>query len=151
MKWAGSVGLALVMGLGGGYAIRAATAPAGRIVTLPNGRHVTFPSGTAGRSAGGFTGPGGFGAIGKVAAVNGSTLEVQGASGQVAVKLSSTTTITRSVKTAASAIAVGLCVTAVGPANSLGTVSATRVVVTGPVNGSCTAGVGFGGRGGAGG
>lgn len=142
-KWAGSVGLALVIGLGGGYAIRAATAPAGRTVA--------FPSGIAGRRPGGFSRPGGFGAIGKVAAVTGNTLEVQGTAGQVAVKLSSTTTITRTVKTGASAIAVGLCVTAVGPANSLGTVSATRVMITEPVNGTCTAGGGFGGRGGLGG
>jgi len=143
-KWVGSVALALVIGLGGGYGIRAATTPTSHTVTLPNGRHFTFPAG-----GGGFAGgpPGGFGATGTVASVSGNTLEVQGANGQVTVNLGASTTITKTVSAKASAIAVGMCVTAVGKTNSIGAVSATRVVVSEPTSSGCSTGFrgGFGG------
>jgi hypothetical protein len=109
--------------------------------------------GGAGQNGGQDGGPGGSG---KVAAVTGSTAQVQGQSGQVAVTWTGKTTFTQQVATAASALKVGDCVVAMpsttgssgssGSSSSSGssTVAAATVRITAPVKGSCT--TGFGGQ-----
>jgi hypothetical protein len=143
MKWGASLLAALVVGLAGGYAIRYFSTPRLPSFTLPNGRHVPFNPAAGGFPGGGFgSGHGGFATVGKVAAVTGSTLEVQGSSGQTTVKVAGSTTITRTVKVSSSSlasIAVGMCVTAIGPTNSIGTVAATRLVLSAPGPNGCTA------------
>jgi hypothetical protein len=142
-----------------------------------------------GRGAGGGGGGGGFptrtgtvparfrvptnvaGAFGKVTAVSGSTITVQGlsfafgagggsgapapratttpkTSTQVVV-VSSKTTYSKSERVKAGALKVGECATAIGSTNDIGVVTATRLSVTQPIGGSCTTGFGF--RGGFGG
>jgi hypothetical protein len=66
----------------------------------------------------------------------------------VAVTLSDSTRYSQTTTATADALTVGTCVTAAGTADSVGTVTANTVVVSQPVNGSCTGGFGFGGRGG---
>jgi hypothetical protein len=90
------------------------------------------------------------GAAGTVAAVSGSTMEVQNpASGQVTVTFTSSTPITETVTAAAKDVTVGSCVTVVGQPPASGaaarTVTATIVIVSSPVNGNCTGGFRFGG------
>jgi hypothetical protein len=138
VKWVLGVLLALIVGVAGGYELRTVTAPSGHTITLPNGRTITLPAGASGFAGFGRGFAGGFGAFGQVAAVSGNTLEVQGPAGEVTVKITPSTTITRTVKTSASSIAVGLCVTAVGPTNSIGVVSATRVSLSNPGPNGCT-------------
>lgn len=143
-------------GLGGGFGgDRPSGAPSG----MPTTRPTDLPSG----------GPGGnrgmFGANGKVTAVSASGFTVassfprstagastgaSGDSGQpttatitVAVNGSTTYTTTRSAD--ASALKVGKCVVATGQSDDTGAVAAQRLVVSDPVDGSCTTGFGFGG------
>ncbi len=94
------------------------------------------------------------GASGTIAAVNGSSLEVQNAqSGQTTVNYTSTTTIRQISSTSASAVTVGSCVSAFGkPTSSAKTsspfgepITATTVSISQPVSGACERG-GFGGR-----
>jgi hypothetical protein len=66
----------------------------------------------------------------------------------VNVTLSGSTRYSQTTTATADALTVGTCVTAAGTADSVGTVTANTVVVSQPVNGSCTGGFGFGGRGG---
>jgi hypothetical protein len=63
----------------------------------------------------------------------------------VAVTLSDSTRYSQTTTATADALTVGTCVTAAGTADSVGTVTANTVIVSQPVNGSCTGG--FGGRG----
>jgi hypothetical protein len=109
----------------------------------------TSPSGSSSTSPG--TGPGGrFGpaASGKIAAINGKTVQVQNQqSGQVAVKYTGKTTFSQTVSTTLKKIKQGDCVTAVAPSGtstSATSFTAARITVTRPVNGSCTGG--FGGQ-----
>ncbi|MFC4242094.1 DUF5666 domain-containing protein [Gryllotalpicola reticulitermitis] len=106
--------------------------------------------------AGGAQGGAGNGTIGQIAAISGSTLQVQSSSDQTAVNYTSSTALTQTVSVALSAVKVGECVTATtasaagstsspSPSSSSGAV--TSVSITQPSNGSCTGG--FGGRGGA--
>lgn len=67
----------------------------------------------------------------------------------VTVTVPSTAVITQAVAGTTEDVAVGSCVTATGT-TSAGSVDATRVVVSQPVSGACTAGFGFGGGRGAG-
>jgi hypothetical protein len=60
------------------------------------------------------------------------------------------TTLTETQKAAATALAVGVCVSAVGPASTTGAVTASTVRITPATNGSCTGGFGGGGFGGGG-
>lgn len=140
-------------------------------------------SGFGGRSAGGGTGtpassapsgaPGGRGRFpgavltGTVSAVSASGLVVAGtvrtlaagtsssaaATVSTTVATTSTTTITQNAIATATTLAVGQCVTAIGPTGSTGTVTARTIAISSPVNGTCAAGFrgGFGARGGAGG
>lgn len=107
------------------------------------------------------------GASGEVAAINGTTLQVQNSQSQTAVSYTGTTTFTKTVTAAASALKAGLCAVA-RPARSDSSgaasggaasgaaattqptqVAAATVELSQPVNGSCTGGFGdFGGAGG---
>jgi hypothetical protein len=113
-------------------------------VTQQNGE-----GGAAGGAPGGF--PGGSG---KVAAVAGSTAQVQGQNGQVAVTWTSSTRFTQQVAASVKDLKVGDCVTAMPAASSTGSsdtssVAAASVRISAPVSGSCTVGVrGQGGQGG---
>jgi hypothetical protein len=85
------------------------------------------------------------GVVGKVAAVTGSTAQVQGFEGQVAVSWTASTAFTRQVGAALSEVKVGECVfvaaadpTASGSATSSATITASTVRITQPTNGSCT-------------
>ena len=111
----------------------------------------TQPSGTAAAGAG--RGPA---ASGTVAAIAGTTMQVQSQqNGQVAVTWTGTTAFTQAVATTLAAVKVGDCVTATstGTAASTGTASdsaaftATTLVVSKAVHGTC----GFAGGGGPGG
>jgi hypothetical protein len=69
----------------------------------------------------------------------------------VTVTWGSATTFTQLQGAAASAVRVGVCVTAVGKTDSTGALTAASMQVSRPVGGSCTTGRGFGGFGGRGG
>jgi hypothetical protein len=107
-----------------------------------------------GGAAGGGPGGGFPGGSGKVAAVTGSTAQVQGQSGQVAVTWTAKTTFTQQVSTTAKALKVGDCVVAMPSSASSGdtsTVAAASVRISTPVGGSCTNGFRGDQRGGQGG
>jgi hypothetical protein len=98
------------------------------------------PDGTTG--AGGMGGPGGSG---KVAAVSGSTAQVQGQGAQVAVTWTTKTTFTQQVSAKAGDLKVGDCVMAMpamdstpGSSDSTSKVTAATVRISTPVGGSCT-------------
>jgi len=90
-----------------------------------------------------------------VTAVSGSTITVDALDFQTQKTSSKKVTVDGSTKYtetqtgAASDLVVGQCVTARGKADDSGTVAATALTVSAPVDGSCT--TGFGGRGGFGG
>jgi hypothetical protein len=90
------------------------------------------------------------GASGKVAAISGSTLQVQSVqSGQVAVTYTDGTTFTKTVSAAAGAITVGSCVVVRGDAAASaasGPVTAVSVQVSPAVDGACAVGGMAGGR-----
>jgi Domain of unknown function (DUF5666) len=98
------------------------------------------------------------GASGKVAAISGTTLQVQSQqSGQVAVAYTDKTTFTQAVKVNAAAVHVGSCVSVrsstqgATTTSDSGPVTAASVQLSDPVNGQCGlrsgAGGGFGGGG----
>jgi Domain of unknown function (DUF5666) len=109
---------------------------------------------------------GGFGAFGKVTAVNGATFTVEssrpqggGAATTAApgaavpttetVETSAVTTYTRTKSANAKALAVGLCVTALGKASDTGSIAATSIILRPAENGSCSSGFGRRGPGGS--
>jgi hypothetical protein len=109
------------------------------------------PSGSGG--AGGPGGAGGAGlrgpaASGTVAAVAGTTMQVQNPqSGQVAVAWTSSTKFSHQVAATLAAIKAGTCVTAIAPtgtSESAASFTATTVAINPSTNGSCTGGVGGG-------
>jgi hypothetical protein len=113
-------------------------------------------SGSAsGSSNGSASGPGsrsgnfGPAASGTIAAVAGTTMQVQSQqSGQVAVGWTSSTKFTQQVTLTPAGIKSGDCVTAIaasGTSSTATTFTATTVSVTQPVNGSCAGGFGRGG------
>lgn len=126
----------------------------------PSGAPGGLPSGVPG-GRGGFRGGagfgGGFGATGKVTAVTTTGFTVSErtfdpsnpsatpTTHAVRVTVSGATTYTTTEKAAGSALKVGTCVTAIGKANDTGAVTASRIQVSDPTNGSC----GFGGFGGS--
>ena len=94
--------------------------------------------GSFGGGAGGFAGGKVPGAFGTVAAVSGSTLEVQNPeTGQVSVLVTASTVISRTVTVPASSVRVGSCVTVTGTPSSTGTVSARTVSIRPATAGSC--------------
>jgi hypothetical protein len=123
---------------------------------------------TSAKSAGGGrTGSGAAGGArtrpgtsGTIAAITGTSLEVQNpTSGQTTVTYTSTTTFDQTVSAAASGVTVGSCISAFGKPTSTsstgksafgGPVTATTVTISQPVSGSCTTGFGGGGFGGGG-
>jgi len=99
---------------------------------------------------------GGLGASGKVIAVAGFSFTVESSRPQSStattavpttrtVQTSAATTYTRTRAANTGALAVGLCVTALGKASDTGSIAATSIALRPAVNGSCSAG--FGGRG----
>ena len=130
----------------GGFAGGTGGAPGGG---MPTGapRYGARPSGAPTAGAGGFARP----TDGLVTAVSGNTITVQtttgsGTTGSATVTVDSATTYRTTKAADASAIVVGQCATARGQANTAGTVTATSILVSAPVNGSCvTVNRGFGG------
>jgi hypothetical protein len=135
--------------------LRAAAAAAGATGTTGT----TGAAGATGTSRGAFGGAGGFGgfggastaaAAGTVSVVDGSTLYVLTADGQlVKVTLGPSTTITRNAKSNAVGLRPGDTVVVQGASGKNGNVTATSVSATAPGAGS--AGGRFGGGGGFGG
>jgi Domain of unknown function (DUF5666) len=88
---------------------------------------------------------GGFGAVGKVTAVDGSGFTVESSRpdstepSTVSVTTSADTTWTRSVKATSKDVSVGRCVASVGRPDSTGAITATSIAVSQPVNGECVA------------
>lgn len=120
-------------------AVLTACSSSGGATTTP--AQPAAPSGTAANQRGG--GSAGFGpaASGEIAAKKGTTLQVQSSSAQTAVRFTGRTTFTAQKATTRKAVKVGMCVTAVGTANSSSaSVSAKTVEV-----GSCAASRGLGG------
>jgi len=96
-----------------------------------------------GGPGGGGPGGGGPGGSGKVAAVSGSTAQVQGPGGQVAVTWTSATRFTQQVSATAKDLKVGDCVAAMtaSPSSSdTSKVAAATVRISTPTAGSCTGG-----------
>lgn len=104
-----------------------------------------------GSGQGGPAGQGGFGAapgggvFGLIAAVSGTTMQVQ-ADVQTAVSWTDATTVSRQVTSDLSAVTVGSCVVAMVDDATADTPAATSVAVSEPVDGRCSA-AGFGGGG----
>ncbi|ERK69741.1 hypothetical protein N136_03938, partial [Leifsonia aquatica ATCC 14665] len=99
---------------------------------------------------------GGGGVTGEIAAVDGTTLQVQSTTEQTAVTYTDSTTITQRVTAALTDVTNGSCISAFtgGTGSSTSTSSsastaATTVSISAAVDGACTAG-GFGGMGGGG-
>jgi hypothetical protein len=102
----------------------------------------TAPTGASSSAASGNGTPAaGEAASGQVAAISGTTMQVQNAqSGQVAVAWTATTDFTHTVTTSLAAVRAGQCVTAVAPSGtsqSASSFTATTLMVSKPVDGSC--------------
>ena len=134
----------------GGFRLPGSGAPGGSGAPTP-------PAGmpTSGRTRGPGVGGGffGLGASGKVTAVNGagftveSSLPVNGTASAPApttrtVQTSAATTYTRTEAANANALAVGLCVTALGKADNTGSLAATSMTLRAAQKGSCSTGFG---------
>jgi len=114
-------------------------------------------NGAVGRGA--FTPPA---ASGQIAEIDGNMLQVQSQSnGQVAVLVTSKTTYTQTTAAPLADVKVGSCITATAPTNGTSSstaspaapptaITATTVIVTQQVQGSCTRGGAFGGSRGTG-
>ena len=119
---------------------------------IPSGSAAPHPTASSrgGFGGGGFGAGGGFpGVIGTVAAVDGSTIQVQSTSSQTAVSWTSSTRFTDETAASSSALAVGNCVVA-RPARSGSdasgtTIAASTVEITPSQNGTCAL-TGFAGR-----
>jgi hypothetical protein len=130
-------------GFGGGGA-GATPRPSFSARPRPTGSRGAFGNGTFG------------GANGKVTSVSASGFVVQGrnraASSGTATDITVITTSAskylKTVTASASALKVGLCITAVGTANSIGAVAARSIRISQPGPSGCV--TGFGGRGGFG-
>lgn len=125
----------------------------------PSGAPTKFPSGFPTNRPSGQQPKFGAIAAGKVSSVSGSTLVIaarqfgpnsSGSSGTTSktVTIGSSTKIVTEASTTAGSLKVGKCVTAQGKADSSGTVAATSVRITDPINGQCT--LTFGRRGNSG-
>lgn len=91
------------------------------------------------------------GAFGTVAAVSGTSMEVQNQTvGQVTVNWTGTTKFSNEVSAALADVTTGECVSVTGPASTTqGTLTASNVIITQPATGGgCTFGNGRGGFGG---
>lgn len=111
-----------------------------------NAGPVTQQDGEGGAPGGGPGGSGGPSGSGKVAAVTGSTAQVQGPGGQVAVSWTAKTTFTQQVAAAAKDLKVGDCVAAMASPDGESSEDATEVAaatvrISAAVNGSCANGM----------
>ncbi len=90
-----------------------------------------------------------FGATGQVASLSPTGFVVTenrgGTTSSVSVLTGSSTTYTTIGAVTRSAIKTGECAVATGPSDSTGAVTATTLVLSQPVKGSCSVGFGFGG------
>jgi hypothetical protein len=121
---------AVLAGCGGGSSKTAATTP-------------PTTAGSAGRpQAAAFQG-----ASGTVAAISGSSMEVQDpSSGQTTVNWTASTVFSEVTKVTSSALTPGRCATVTGTSSG-STITARSVVITNPTSsGTCTRGFGAGGR-----
>ncbi len=127
----------------------------------PVGASATTTGSGAGQGKGGANGTGRIpGTSGLIAAVSGSTMQVQGNNEQTTVSWSGTTTFTKTVPGAPADIVVGSCVVVrdavaapgatAGPSSSSAPTTASDVQISQPVGGRCTA-TGFGAPGAGGG
>lgn len=130
----------------GGFAGRTGPRPSG----APTGTAVPRPG--AGTGAGGR----GFGAVGTVSAVRFGQFTVTPvvqpgatATAPISVTYTSSTVFTRLTAASASAVKVGVCVTAQGRTDDTGAMTARTITVSAATNGTCESG--FGGRGPGGG
>ncbi|MGD8169829.1 DUF5666 domain-containing protein [Herbiconiux sp. P16] len=109
------------------------------------------PTGSAAAPAEGAPAFGGGGVSGEIAAISGSTLQVQDTESQTAVSYSADTAITRTVEGSLSDVTVGGCVTAfVGGAptsdeSADDSGAAASVIISAAVDGACTTGAFAGG------
>jgi len=146
----------LLIGVGAGYGIwgtggGAATTSTG--TGFPGGAGgagTTSRSGSAasgGRTGGAPTGASalGSGTSGEIAAISANSIEVQEDGTETTVKFSGSTSITKTSASTSSALVVGACARAAGTTSSNGTVSATTIVITPAVDGTCTAATGASG------
>jgi Domain of unknown function (DUF5666) len=126
--------------------------PGARPAGAPN------PGRTRGPGAG-SNGFAGLGAFGKVTAVNGASFTVESTPAQNdtatatapttrIVQTTAATTYTRTAAASAKALAVGLCVTALGKSSDTGSIAATSISLRPAQNGSCSSGFGRRGTGG---
>jgi hypothetical protein len=115
----------------------------------PNGaassRNPNRPNG-AGRGRGGA-------ATGKITSVSGDSFVVQLGSSNItrSVVTTQTTTFSKTITTDKSSVAVGECVTALGPSDDTGAVTATSISIRQPGPNGCQSGFGGAGRSGRGG
>ena len=124
-----------------------ATPPSG----TPNPTRTRGPG--AGGNGFGGNGFGGPGAFGKVTAVNGASFTLESSRPQegsatatattavptiATVQTSAATTYTQTRAASAKALAVGLCVTAVGKSSDTGSIAATSIMLRPTENGSCS-------------
>jgi hypothetical protein len=134
----------------GGFRMPGAGAPGGRGEPTPP---AGMPTSGRMRGPGAGGGFGGLGAFGKVTAVNGggftveSSFPVNGNATAPApttrtVQTSAATTYTRTEAANAGALVVGLCVTAMGKADSTGSIAATSMTLRPAEKGSCSTGFG---------
>jgi Domain of unknown function (DUF5666) len=100
-----------------------------------------YAASTSSGSSGGRSFPG---ASGSVAAITGTSMEVQNQlSGQVTVSWTTSTTFSQMVDVSASSVAVGDCVTVTGSTSKKSkAVSANTVTVSQPTSGTCSGGPG---------
>lgn len=144
---------------GPGGLSEAGTRPPGAApdATRPTG--TSTPGQTKSRGAGGNR-FGVLGAFGKVTAVDGASITIESLRPQVGsatttipttqtVDTSTATTYTVTQAAEAKALAVGLCVTALGTASDTGSITATSISIRPAQNGSCSSGFGRRGPGGS--
>jgi hypothetical protein len=96
-------------------------------------------------NAAGARGPGGLarrGAAGELAQINGTSLILNTTAGDVTVDYTNTTTITQTKTGVLADVVPGSCVIATGTKDASGTLVASSVRLSQPVNGACTAGFG---------
>ncbi|MGH3783625.1 MAG: hypothetical protein ACRDRO_24135 [Pseudonocardiaceae bacterium] len=86
-------------------------------------------------------------AAGKITSISGSGFVLQTSSASRAVTTAQATTFSKTVTTDHSVLAVGQCVTAVGPSDDTGTVAASSISIRQPGPQGCQGG--FGGPGGS--
>ncbi|SDY83476.1 DUF5666 domain-containing protein [Herbiconiux ginsengi] len=150
------LGVALgVAGLAGVLALSACSS-SGDAATSATGAPSTAAAGAPVAGA-----PGGGGVSGEIAAISGSTLQVQDTDSQTAVTYTADTAITRTVEAALADVTSGVCVTAFTggmPASDGATDdsaddsgAATSVIISAAVDGDCAAGAFPGGGSGFGG